>query len=222
MTSLLSRIATAAALSFVLLLSAPAGAAGPQVGRDYLEIPGGQPFDAAPGRIEVAEVFGYTCSHCARFEPLLAEWKAKLPEDVAFVAVPAPFGGYWVPYARAYYAAEAHGLAERTHADMFRALHERQALPIMNATPAEIAGFYAGYGADPKAFAATMAGAAVDARLDAARAFIRRSGIDATPSLVVAGRYLVLGNSFQALLDNADAVIALERARRAAARTADN
>ncbi|WP_052101490.1 thiol:disulfide interchange protein DsbA/DsbL [Novilysobacter arseniciresistens] len=216
MTSMLSRLAAAATLSFAMLLAGPAAAAGPVAGVDYVEIADGAPFGSAPGQIEVVEVFGYTCSHCASFEPKLAAWKARLPADVSFVAVPAPFGGYWLPYARAYYAAQAHGLVERTHADMFRALHEQQRLPIMNATPAEIAGFYAGYGADPQAFAATMTGAEVDAKLELARGFIRRSGVEGTPSLIVAGRYKVLGTSFEELLDTADALIARERAAGAA------
>ena len=49
----------------------------PQAGRDYVEIPGGQAWAARPGRIEVAELFGYTCPHCAHFEPLLAQWKQR-------------------------------------------------------------------------------------------------------------------------------------------------
>jgi thiol:disulfide interchange protein DsbA len=218
MMSLLSRVALLPLLSLVLAV-APAWAAPaeePVAGVDYIEIPGGEPFGSAPGRIEVVEVFGYTCPHCAHFEPLVSAWAAKLPEDVSFVPVPAPFGGYWIPYARAFYAAQAHGLVERTHADMFRALHEERSLPLMRATPAEIAGFYAGYGADPEQFAATMVSADTDARLDRAHDFIRRSGVDGTPALVVAGRYRVLGNSFAELLRNAEALVARERARRQA------
>ena len=211
--TLLSRLAVLALLSIAALSPAYAAPAAPVAGVDFVEIPGGLPFDTAPGRIEVVEVFGYTCSHCAAFEPAVAAWKRRLPDDVSFVPVPAPFSGYWLPYARAYYAAQAHGLVERTHADMFRALHEEQRLPIMRATPAEIAAFYAGYGADPAAFAATMTSAATDAQLERARTFIRRSGVDGTPSLVVAGRYRVIGRSFEQVLDTVDALIARERAR---------
>ena len=68
-------------------------------GQDYEVIPDGKPFAPAKGKIEVVEVFGYTCIHCAHLEPTLAAWKKKLPRDVQLTPVPAAFGGYWIPYA---------------------------------------------------------------------------------------------------------------------------
>lgn len=40
----------------------------PVVGQDYVEISDGQPFAPLAGKIEVVEIFGYTCVHCAHFE----------------------------------------------------------------------------------------------------------------------------------------------------------
>lgn len=214
----LNRAVLAAALVLLALVPAAAMAQAPTsppvVGVDYVEIAGGEPFAAAPGKIEVAEVFGYTCIHCAHFEPLVSAWKAGLAEDVSFVLVPAPFGGYWVPYAQAFYAAQDQGLLDRTHADMFRALHETGSLPIVNPTAAEITSFYAGYGADPAQFAKAMASEATAARLERARGFLRRSGVEGTPTLIVAGKYRVLGGSFQESLNIAHALIERERAQR--------
>jgi len=197
---------------FAALAQSPGSA--PVAGVDYVEITGGEPFATAPGKIEVVEVFGYTCIHCAHFEPLVSAWKAGLPDDVNFVPVPAPFGGYWIPYAQAFHAAQDLGLLDRTHAAMFRALHERGSLPIANATAAEIAGFYAGYGADPGQVDKAMASEATAAKLERARGFLRRSGVAGTPTLIVAGRYRVTADSFQDSLDIADALIERERARR--------
>lgn len=200
-------------LSALLPLSALAASpAAPVAGTDYVEIADGQPFAPQPGKIEVVEVFGYTCSHCARFEPLLSAWKARLPADVEFVTVPAPFGGYWIPYAQAYYAAQAPGLADKAHAAVFSALHEQHSLPIAGATPSEIATFYATLGANPEQFARDMVSAETGAELERARGFIRRSGIEGTPTLVVAGKYRVLGKSFQQSLDIASALVERERA----------
>ena len=42
----------------------PSGPA-PVAGTDYAVIAGGQPFDPLNGKIEVVEIFGYTCPHCA-------------------------------------------------------------------------------------------------------------------------------------------------------------
>ena len=191
----------------------PTGPA-PVAGIDYEVIADGAPFAPTPGKIEVVEAFGYTCIHCARFEPRLRAWRAKLPADVQFTAVAAPFGGYWIPYAKAFYAAQSLGLVDRTHGAMFRALHDDGSLPISQPTAQEIAGFYAGHGADPQQFIDAMASDAVAAQLQRARAFLLRSGVDATPTLIVNGKYRVLGSPADALR-TVDYLIARERAARA-------
>ena len=40
-------------------------------------------------KIEVIEAFWYGCSHCFRFEPLITNWEAQMPEDVDFQRFPA-------------------------------------------------------------------------------------------------------------------------------------
>lgn len=192
-SALVLMAALAAAAAFPLA-AAPAASA-PVEGEDYRVIEGGAPFKPVPGKVEVAEVFGYTCGHCARFEPQLAAWKRTLPARANFVAVPAPFGGHWIPYARAYVAAQALGVADRSHGAMFRALHDERRLPMSNPSAEEIAAFYADYGVAAPRFVAAYNAPTVDAQLARARAFITRSGIDGTPSMVVAGRYHVLGRS---------------------------
>ncbi len=192
---------------------APSGPA-PVEGEDYVAIEGGAPYAPAKGRIEVVEVFGYTCPHCARFEPKFAAWAARQPKDVQVVRLAAPWGGHWQPYARAFYAARALGALTKTHEAVFRALHEDGLLPQHNATPEEIAGFYARYGIDPARFVATMRSAAIDTEMQKAQAFILRSGVEGTPTLVVAGRYRVTARTHEDALRIADALIARERAAR--------
>lgn len=218
-TRLLPRLALAV---LFLLPAALASAASPSAsdpapvaGVDYIEIPAGAAFAPVPGKIEVVEVFGYTCGHCANFEPQLSAWVAKLPADVQFTAVAAPFGGLWIPYAKAYYAAQSLGLDDATHDAMFRALHEERSLPVSGPTAEEIAAFYARHGADPERFVAAMASAQVEAELERARAFIKRSGVDGTPSLVVNGKYRVIGGKTYAdALQITAQLIARERAQR--------
>lgn len=191
-------------------------AAAPVAGTDYEVITDGKPFAPAPGKIEVVEVFGYTCVHCAHFEPLVSAWKARLPADVQFTPVAAPFGGYWIPYAKAYYAAQSLGLVGKTHAAMFRALHDEGSLPISRPTAEEIAGFYARHGADAQQFIDAMSSPAVERQLEQAREFLLRSGVEGTPTLIVNGKYRVLGSPEDALR-TADYLIARERRAQAAA-----
>ncbi|MEG2803255.1 thiol:disulfide interchange protein DsbA/DsbL [Stenotrophomonas sp.] len=180
-------------------------------GTDYELIEDAGPYAPLAGKIEVVEMFGYTCPHCARFEPQLEAWAAKLPKDVRFTPVPAAFGGIWDSFARAYLAADQLGVAKRSHRAMFDALHETRSVPMQNVSPEELAAFYKAYGVAPERFLATIKGDAVDTRLKAARAFAQRTQVPGTPALVINGRYLVKGDSFEAMLRNADALIAQAR-----------
>lgn len=206
------------ALSPYAALAAPPAAkasSAPVAGVDYELIDGGAAYQPVAGKIEVAEVFGYTCPHCAHFEPAFSAWKARQAKDVSVVLVAAPFGGRWMPYARAYYAAQRLGVAAQTHAAMFRALHEDGSLPLGNASAEEIATFYAGRGVDTARFLAMFNGADVAADLQRAQAFIARSGVDGTPQLVVNGKYRVIGGQTYAdRLRIVDRLIAQERAAR--------
>jgi len=202
------------ALSPLSALAAPAPATLVE-GKDYdvIEAPG--PFAPLAGKIEVVEMFGYTCPHCAHFEPQLEAWAKKLPKDVRFTPVPAAFGGTWDSFARAYYAADQLGVAKRSHAAMFTALHEAGSLPMQNVSPDELAGFYAAYGVKADAYTAALKSDAVEQKIKYARAFAQRTKVPGTPALLVNGKYLVKGDSFEALLRNTDALIARERLAKA-------
>ena len=190
----------------------PSGPA-PVAGTDYAVIAGGSPFRPGSDKIEVVEVFGYTCPHCATFEPLVSAWAAKLPADVDFVPLAAPFGGYWMPYAKAYYTAQTMGVLDKTHQAMFNAIHVDRTLPVQPLpTDEQLAAFYAKHGANPQQFASTMESFAINAKLKRAQQFLMSSGVDSTPQLVVNGKYRITGNGFEDILRIADHLIAQERA----------
>lgn len=203
-------------------VSGPAPAATPDVpvgpepvaGVDYVEIPGGQPFEPTSGRIEVAEIFSYTCPHCAQFEALLPAWRARQPADVKFTPVAGFFSVNPEPFAKAYYAAQALGLDGRAHDAMFRALHIDRTLNPAKATPESLAEFYAQFGVDPKQFASTMASFATDAKVKRANQFIMKSGVDSSPSVVVNGKYRVTGKTLEDKLRITTHLVARERAAR--------
>lgn len=191
----------------------PVGPA-PVVGVDYVEIAGGQPFEPTNGRIEVAEIFSYTCPHCAQFEPLVMAWRARQPADVKFTPIAGFFGGNPEPFAKAYYAAEAMGVRGKTHDAMFRALHIDRSLDMMKATPETLAAFYGKFGVDPKQFASTMASFATDAKVKRANQFIMKSGVEGSPSIVVDGKYRVTGKTLEDTLRITTHLVAKERAAR--------
>ena len=208
---------TAAAPAPAASATPPEGPA-PVAGTDFIEIAGGQPYEPTGGKIEVVEVFGYTCPHCAHFEPLVEAWKARQPADMKFIALAAPFGGYWMPYAKAYYTAQTMGVLDKTHQAMFNAIHVDRTLPVQPLpTDEQIAEFYAKYGVDAKQFASTMSSFAIDAKMKRAGQFIARSGVDSTPTMVINGKYKVTGKGFEDTLRIADHLIAQERAAKGSA-----
>jgi thiol:disulfide interchange protein DsbA len=185
----------------------PAPLPGLSEGVDYQRIDGGKPYRAVPGKVEVAEVFAYWCSHCAHFAPMLETWKRGLPKHVQVVYVPSALDKS-DDFARFYFAADAAKAAAILHPRLFSAIHETGELP-RNAQLPQIAAYAARVpGVDGKALAAALKdGKALDAKIQHAYDFAVRSQIPGTPALVIDGRYLVLGNSYQGLLDNAGRVL---------------
>ncbi|MUV12986.1 thiol:disulfide interchange protein DsbA/DsbL [Noviluteimonas gilva] len=183
-------------------------------GTDYVTIKGGEPWKPLDGKIEVVEVFGYVCPACASFDPLVSAWKSKLPADVRFSYVPAPFGAEWNPYAKAFYVAESMGLVDRSHSALIREIHLTQSMPGEGDPVDEqkIANFYGKYGANPKEFLSTMNSFSVSAQVNKGRQFMIRSGANSTPTLIVNGKYKVTGQSFEDMLRIASGLIAKERA----------
>ncbi|RZZ81335.1 thiol:disulfide interchange protein DsbA/DsbL [Pseudoxanthomonas winnipegensis] len=204
----------ALALLALLPLTACASSNAPVEGEDYDVIAGGQPFAPLTGqqKVEVVEVFGYVCIHCAHFEPQFEAWQKRQPASVRVTSVPAAFGGYWIPYAKAFYAAQQLGVLKQSHAAVFKALHDSHELPIQNASDQEIAGFYARFGPDPDKFAAAMESPQVAAQLDKARAFGMASGIRGTPTLVINGKYRITTVDPDDVLKVADFLIKRELA----------
>lgn len=188
-------------------------------GQDYIVIPGGHPYVAQGNRVEVVEVFGYVCPACARFHPLVSSWAKTLPGDVAFRYIPAPFGPDWDPYARGFYVADAMGLVPRTHDALINAIHVAHSMPGEGQKPTDeaVAKFYAGYGVDADNFLSQMRSFANEARMRRGKQFLAQSGIEGTPTLIVAGKYRVLGKTYRDSLRIADQLIDTERRKRSGA-----
>lgn len=184
--------------SLVLLLSAATQAQSrPEPlaeGRDYVSIPNGIPFANTKGKVEIAEVFGYWCHHCNDFQPMIDKWKVGLPKYVDFVYVPAAFNPDDA-FAKAYFAARQLKLpADKVHHDLFRAVHVERSLP-QNASESELAQFHTRYGVKADKFQAAMDSKPVAVQMRWANLFAETSQVEGTPTLIVAGKYRVLGRT---------------------------
>lgn len=211
---------TTALAALLLALAVPAHATptDPVEGVDYVRLDSARPWQPVPGQIEVAEIFSYGCHVCDAFRPMLEAWAGRQGADVTVVHVPAAYRPQ-DPFATAYFAVQAMGALERTHAPTFDAIHRTRQLP-RNASTAELATFYAGLGLDPARLQAAMASDETTRRLNAARDFLLHSGAQGTPTVIINGQYRIQGRSLHDVLRTAEALIARARAAAPAADTA--
>lgn len=143
-------------------------------------------------KVEVIEFFWYGCPHCYQFEPYIKEWSANLPENVVFIRQPAVFSSVWAKHAKAYFTAEALGVVDEVHADLFYAIQvNKQKLTSED----ELAKFFVAQGIDKAAFNDAYHSFIVDTKMRQAKAMGPRYGITAVPAIVVNGKYLVNGRT---------------------------
>lgn len=180
-------------------------------GRDYTRVDPPQPT-ADSSRIEVLEIFGYWCIHCANLDPVMQMWKKSLPADVEVRYMPAIFqGGVDEVFARAFYAAETMGVLDVTHSAMFTAA----AVDRKIRSPEDIYRFYAEQGVDREQFESTMESFTVKAKVNRVKQTLPRYAIEGTPTIIVNGKYramAVQGSTMEQFMATIDKLIARERA----------
>jgi protein dithiol oxidoreductase (disulfide-forming) len=184
-------------------------------GEHYLRVRAEQQT-ANPDKIEVAEVFAYSCPHCFQFEPALQKWLRKKPADVEFVQMPHTLGQPGgVPRNKAFYAARMLGVLDRFHPALFSAVHV-QHKPM--ATVDEIrALFVESTGVKAADFDGAFNGFAADAGFRRGENAIQAMGISSVPTLVVNGQYFTsagMTGGFSGMLEVTDFLIEKVRKER--------
>lgn len=179
--------ATPATPSAVPVANAPMLAPARQFveGVDYTRLPRAVPVSTG-AQIEVVEVFSYGCIHCAGIEPHMKRWKASQPANAKLVLIPAAFNAQWEVSARAYYAAEALGVLDRTHQATFDARF------VQNknlATAEDYADLYATLGVDRAKFLATFKSFGINTKIKRSNQLAMQYLVDATPALLVDGKF---------------------------------
>lgn len=155
-------------------------------GQHYTRITPPALVTAAPGKVEVVEVFWYGCPHCNEFEPYLEMWLKDKPPQVEFHRLPAPLNPRWTVHARTYYALESLGEIDRLHEALFAAMHNQgRRLDTLDA----IARFLAQQGIDEARFRAAYNSPEVDGKVQQAATQVRHYGVNGVPSVVVNGKY---------------------------------
>ena len=185
-----------------------------EAGKTYVELSNAVPV-AAPGKIEVVELFWYGCPHCYSFEPVVNPWAEKLPADVNFVRIPAMFGGPWDAHGQMFLTLEAMGVENKVHAAVFNAIQKEGKRLVK---PDEMAEFLATQGVDKDKFLSTFNSFAIKGQITKAKELAKKYEISGVPTMIVNGKYRFdLGTSGgpEQTLNVADQLIAKERAEAA-------
>ena len=168
-----------------LPLTAFAQAGAPTEGTQFAKVEPPVPL-LAPGKIEVLEFFSYACPHCNAFEPTVEAWSKKLPADVVFHRVPAPFLMNAENFMRTYYTLETMGQVATMQRKIFTAVHvDRLHLD----KPADIAALAGKNGIDSTKFLDVFNSFSVATSVARAKKLATAYKLDSVPTMMVNGHY---------------------------------
>jgi thiol:disulfide interchange protein DsbA len=171
-------------------------------GKNYFVIEPAQPT-SHPGKIEVTEVFSYACPACNGFHATADQIAKSLPPNAVMNYLAASFrpDENWPVFQRAFYAAQALGVVDKTHDAMFDAAWKtgelstydlkaekpkpKEAWPTID----DIAKFYAKYGVDPKEFVGIANSFSINTQMKRADDLMKAYGVDSTPTMIINGKY---------------------------------
>lgn len=206
------RMPLRAALGLLLSLLLLSPAARAQLrwveGQHYMTLPQPVPASVPAGRIEVTEVFSYGCIYCFRAKDPMRQLAAGLPADAVLTYVHASFNPAeaWPMFQRAFYTAQALGVAAATHEQLFTAIWETGEFPLRDPnnggirrplpTIEDAAAFYQKHaGVSPARFLELAKSKQIDDAVRRADMLVEAYRVSGTPTLVVNGRYLVMNEN---------------------------
>ncbi|MEK8017946.1 MAG: thiol:disulfide interchange protein DsbA/DsbL [Candidatus Parabeggiatoa sp.] len=168
----------------------------------YVKIDPPQPTDN-PRKVEVVELFWYTCPHCSYFDKYyLQNWLKRQPDYVVFRQMPAVYDNDpRIPLAKAYYVADALGVLEQIHTPLFEAIHDKKR--DMNSQSKLQKFFLDKAGISKEEFDGTYDSFSLnESKIPRAKYMTSRYGVDSVPTIIVNGKYRLTS-------DKADGYIAM-------------
>jgi protein dithiol oxidoreductase (disulfide-forming) len=171
-------------------------------GVQYFQVLPARPVSLPRGKVEVTEIFSYGCPACNQFLPVMHKLAQSLPANAVVDYVPASFNASedWPMFQRAFYAAQALGVADKTHNAMFDAVWKNGELATVDAktgrlvermpTIEDAARFYLkAAGVPVQKFIDMSKSFTVDVKIKTAEDFIEACRVDRTPTIIVNGKY---------------------------------
>ncbi len=159
-------------------------------GRHYKKLGLAEKVIAEDNRIEILEVFAYSCNHCFNFEPYLDQLDGSKADYIDVVKMPVIFNDAYKMHARIYYTAESLGNLDVMHTEVFRAMHlDRKTLMEED----EIFALFEKHGVTRQEFQSRFRSFTVESKINRAQRLTRKYKIRSTPSMIVNGKYIASG-----------------------------
>ena len=159
-------------------------------GRHYKKLGLAEQVVVKDDRIEILEVFAYSCNHCFNFEPHLDQLDRSKADYIDVVKMPVIFNDNYKMHARIFYTAESLGKLDVIHNEAFRAIHlDRKMLMEEN----EIFELFQKHGVTQKEFQSRFRSFTVESKINRAQRLTRKYKIRSTPSMIVNGKYIANG-----------------------------
>jgi len=161
-------------------------------GEHYVRMVPTQPTVGGADKIEVAEFFMYSCSHCYDLEPYINEWAKNKDPGVRFVRIPASWNALVKLHAQLYYTEEVlarNGVLqdpEGFREAVFQEYHQRG---NRMTSEAAIQKLFVRFGVSEEDFQSTWGSFEVNQKLRVAADLARRYSITSVPAIVVNGKY---------------------------------
>lgn len=185
MSSTLLRIV----LPLLVLAFAPAvSAASFEAGKHYTVISENPSSDPL-----VQEFFSYGCGACYSFEPFMKHARVRLGDKAEVQYVPVDFGGgFWTPTQQLFLVLDALGRREQLQEQVFQYIHGERRGSVNARAVREFANRH---GISNEQFDKTLKSFAVHTRKQRYDQLTKRYRIQATPTVIVNGKYRIDNNA---------------------------
>ena len=188
-------------------------------GTHFVRLVPTQPTVGGPDKVEVAEVFMYSCPHCYDLESYINKWEETRSPNVRFVRIPAIFNQLAALHAQLYYTEEVlvgNGTLKdpRAFREMVFTEYHRRGNRI--ASEEAIQRLFERAGVDADTFKKTWGSFEVNQKLRVAQDLARRYGVASVPLVVVNGKYrtdAASAGSYPKLMELIDELTAREGVR---------
>ena len=182
---------------------------------DYVVLDPPQPVRVEKGKVEVREFFNFSCPHCFRLQSYLSRWLNEQDgDDIALMHHPVIFQRFEGHFAKVYFTLEALQIADEFSPMVYQTIHRDRKMTEVN-SEGRFLDWLEENGVDRAKAKAVYNSFSVTNKAYSAGVVAANYGVDGTPQMSVAGKYLVnpsISGSYERMVETVAWLVERERA----------